>query len=285
MEPKEWIKMISQKRSIEKEGWDNLIILDACRYDTFEKVYKEYFPDKELKKVRSSGSSTGEWLVKTFPKMYELTYFSTNPYVNSVGIPLSKANEIYPWNWKASDHFSGIIDVWEKRWDEDLETVLPGDLNDIVLEKMDEGSNIIHYMQPHQPYISLGSYGSWKEARDRTKGDSEGGVGGLMRSLEGGVEMTFGKEFLWKTKKMLKMKPITGQEKTWRAAGGTEGLIHYYEDNLHIVLEKAVELIGKLDGKTVITADHGEAFGEEGVWFHELETNIPVLMEVPWLEV
>jgi len=277
--------MISQKRLIEKGTWDDLIILDACRYDTLEKVYREYFPERELKKVRSVGSSTGEWLVKTFQKKYDLTYFSTNPYVNSVGIALSRANEIYPWDWKASDHFSRIIDVWEKKWNEELETVLPGDLNDIVLEKRDGGRNIIHYMQPHQPYISLGSYGSWKEARDRTKGGSGGGVGGLMRSIEGGVEMTLGKEFLWKTKKALKMKPITGQEKTWRAAGGTEGLIGYYEDNLHKVLEKVVELLDHLEGRTIITADHGEAFGEEGVWFHELETHIPVLMEVPWLEV
>jgi len=35
----------------------------------------------------------------------------------------------------------------------------------------------------------------------------------------------------------------------------------------------------------VVTADHGEAFGEEGVWEHHIETHIPPLMEVPWLEV
>ncbi len=277
--------MISQKELIERGGWDNLIILDACRYDTFKSIYKEYLPEEEVKKVESEGSSTGEWLVKTFPGKYDLTYFSTNPYVNSVGIPLSKCNEIYPWDWRASDHFSRIIDVWEKKWDEKLETVLPGDLNDMVFENMVDGKKIIHYMQPHQPYISLGSYGSWKEARDRTKGDTDGGVGGLVRSLEGAIELSMGKEFLWKAKKSFKMKPVTGHEKTWRAAGGTEGLIGYYEDNLHQVMKEVVELIGEIEGKTVITADHGEAFGEEGVWFHEIHTPIPVLKEVPWLEI
>lgn len=277
--------MISQKKLIEKGKWDNLIILDACRFDTFKNVYREYLPEEKLKRVESEGTSTGEWLVKTFPEKYDLTYYSTNPYVNSVGIPLSKCNEIYPWDWRASDHFSRIIDVWERKWDEKFETVLPGDLNDMVLETKASGKKIIHYMQPHQPYISLGSYGSWKEARNRTKGDPEDGVGGIVRSLEGAIEMTLGKEFLWKTKKVFKMKPITGQEKTWRAAGGTKGLIRYYEDNLHKVMEKAVELLREIEGTTVITADHGEAFGEGGVWFHEIDTPIPVLKEVPWLQI
>ena len=32
-------------------------------------------------------------------------------------------------------------------------------------------------------------------------------------------------------------------------------------------------------------SDHGEAFGEQGVWEHHIETHIPVLIEVPWLRV
>jgi hypothetical protein len=44
-------------------------------------------------------------------------------------------------------------------------------------------------------------------------------------------------------------------------------------------------LLDELEGDIVVTADHGEAFGEEGVWEHHIETYIPPLMEVPWLEV
>ena len=61
--------------------------------------------------------------------------------------------------------------------------------------------------------------------------------------------------------------------------------LYYYEDNLRIVLKSISNLIDDLDGKTVITSDHGEAFGEQGIWEHPLETHIPVLIEVPWLEV
>ncbi len=45
------------------------------------------------------------------------------------------------------------------------------------------------------------------------------------------------------------------------------------------------KLIKELDGTTIITADHGEAFGEQGIWGHPMETHIPVLIEVPWFIV
>lgn len=37
--------------------------------------------------------------------------------------------------------------------------------------------------------------------------------------------------------------------------------------------------------KVVVTADHGEAFGEQGVWGHPGHSVIPVLRNVPWLEI
>jgi len=59
-----------------------------------------------------------------------------------------------------------------------------------------------------------------------------------------------------------------------------------YEENLRIALESVAELSPTSStGRVVTTADHGEAFGEEGVWEHHIETHIPPLMEVPWLEV
>ena len=67
-------------------------------------------------------------------------------------------------------------------------------------------------------------------------------------------------------------------------AGGTAvTLRRYYEENLRLALEAVVDLVADLDGTVVVTADHGEAFGEEGVWEHHVETHIPPLVEVPWL--
>jgi len=56
-------------------------------------------------------------------------------------------------------------------------------------------------------------------------------------------------------------------------------------DSLRTVLKHVSHLTAYLNGTTIITADHGEAFGEEGVWEHPIETHIPVLIEVPWLAI
>ncbi|KXB07236.1 hypothetical protein AKJ52_00715, partial [candidate division MSBL1 archaeon SCGC-AAA382C18] len=78
-----------QVNLIKEKEWDCLIILDACRFDFFREVYKNYL-DGELYKVISEGSQTSEWVRKTFRKEYfEAVYVSANPYVNSSGIKLS----------------------------------------------------------------------------------------------------------------------------------------------------------------------------------------------------
>ena len=67
--------------------------------------------------------------------------------------------------------------------------------------------------------------------------------------------------------------------------GTRETAMEYHEENLRIALESIVDLVDDLDGDVVVTADHGEAFGEQGVWEHHVETHIPPLVEVPWLEL
>jgi len=69
-------------------------------------------------------------------------------------------------------------------------------------------------------------------------------------------------------------------------SGGTrETALQYHEENLRIALESVAELVEELDGRVVVTADHGEAFGEQGTWEHHIETHIPPLVEVPWLKL
>lgn len=58
-----------------------------------------------------------------------------------------------------------------------------------------------------------------------------------------------------------------------------------YRNSLRYVLEELEELIEELDGKTVITADHGEAHGEWGLRDHPHSVYIDSLVKVPWLEV
>jgi glucan phosphoethanolaminetransferase (alkaline phosphatase superfamily) len=65
--------------------------------------------------------------------------------------------------------------------------------------------------------------------------------------------------------------------------------IEAYYMNLDYALKNVMELLPHLSGKTVISADHGEAFGEpyQGKPFygHRIGVCIPALLEVPLFEV
>jgi hypothetical protein len=64
-----------------------------------------------------------------------------------------------------------------------------------------------------------------------------------------------------------------------------------YAETLEIVLEEVEGFIEEFDGKSVITADHGEMLGERvtpvtsRVWGHSEGFSTPTLRVVPWLEI
>jgi hypothetical protein len=67
-----------------------------------------------------------------------------------------------------------------------------------------------------------------------------------------------------------------------------EDLKRAYAENLELVLEQVEELVDHLEGKTVVTADHGELLGERVSpipikgYGHPTYLYHPVLTEVPW---
>ncbi|MFB6147828.1 MAG: hypothetical protein ABEJ66_03000, partial [Candidatus Nanohaloarchaea archaeon] len=123
-------------QNVVEEDWDYLIILDACRFDSFKQIYGDYFEGK-LEKRRSEGSATPEWAAKTFTEEHDITYFSSNPFINSMGLPLDEMDwgASYESDWKSTDHIANIIDVWDIAWDDELRTVTPGEMNRVVREK------------------------------------------------------------------------------------------------------------------------------------------------------
>ena len=58
-----------------------------------------------------------------------------------------------------------------------------------------------------------------------------------------------------------------------------------YKDNLQFSLKYVDELIGHLDEKVIITSDHGNCFGEMGLFAYPRKVHIPPLVDVPLLEV
>jgi len=134
-----------QPNLIAEMTWDNLIVLDACRFDAFAQVNN--IPGK-LTKIVSSASCTWNWLLNNFSDhdMKDVVYISANPYGS------------YYYLHKTLGHipFHRIVEVWKNSWSEELKTVHPSGVNQATLESLDshpEKRHSIHYLQPHHPFI------------------------------------------------------------------------------------------------------------------------------------
>lgn len=161
-----------------------------------------------------------------------------------------------------SSSFYKVISVWKYGWDEDLGTVLPEVMVEYALKAESEYPDkrlIIHFIQPHYPYI----------------GDPE--VNKVIYLKNWFENMASGKDIPDIVTKLLRDE--VDKERIKKA----------YKKTLKMVLPHALKLAKKLEGKTVITADHGEAFGERAwpfpirIYGHPSYIHIPVLVKVPWL--
>ena len=222
---------LSQKRLIEQEEWDYLIVLDGCSYDYFKRLNSI---QGKLSCVISPGTGTGMWAMRTWTRPYDAVYISANPHINSSGYaPVPHAGKIKLFN---PSNFREIIDVWDEGWKEGC--VLPETVNSYAISNL-YPHMIIHYLQPHAPFI----------------GD-------------------------------LKL-PVAGPEsvRKWLAENnlGAEYYREAYISNLERVLRAVKSLLPYLDGKLIITADHGYWDGSNGNFCHEGYS--PYLQKVPWLEV
>ncbi|OKY77396.1 MAG: Arylsulfatase A family enzyme [Candidatus Methanohalarchaeum thermophilum] len=263
---------------IHSVDWDYLIVLDACRFDFFQEVYEDYL-DGELIKVRSRGSKTGEWLVNTFPGCYkDIKYISGNPSINSLGHKIKN-------RYDPNEHFEEIVDVWDFGWDKNLETVPPRQMNLAYFSNKKENYKfILHYIQPHLPFLHLGPIGgTFKTGKKRVKsGNVDKNV--LKDKLGVLLEKIFDKKAIWSFKRVLDIEPTTPYEEIFRK-GYLEDILKHYKINLQKVLNSVSNLIGEINGKIVITADHGEALGENGIWEHPSGSELDVLRDIPWLEI
>jgi len=232
------------------EDWDNLIILDACRYDTFENVSDL---DGKLDYRISPASATIEWLNTTVKNrtFYHTVYISANPRLTRY------ENQFY-----AVDH------VWNWGWDDDLKVTPPAPVADAMMEAQEMHPDkrlVAHFMQPHTPYI--GDF-----ARENI-GIGTGDAGGRKRALGDDVN-----DDSWHH----------AIDRFENGAISRETVLKGYRENLSLVLDELCNLLPELSGKTVITADHGDMFGTRGwpypgrVYDHPPKTPALGLRKVPW---
>lgn len=255
--------------NIYERDWDTLIVLDACRVDALREVASEYsfLSADEIESYWSVGSTSKEWILKTFTDSYideirATTYICGNSFsvwfserpVDYTKYAATKGASI-PRNRTLNYVFEQTL-VREEDFNYVEELSQFGDVNEkgetpsaevVTKFAIDAGREynsdrlIVHYMQPHSPYL---------------KGAVEGGEmasyeSNPMEALRAGVDF----------------------DTVWNA----------YLDNLRYVLDNVSILLENLDSeKVAITADHGELFGEIGFYGHECGIPHPVLKKVPW---
>jgi len=232
--------------------WDNLIILDACRYDLFREVYQEEPLRGDLQSRTSVQSGTPGFLSETFAndKFHDIVYVTGNPYVNT-DLP--------------SDTFHAVESVWQEGWDDELHTVHPNTMAERTVEianRYPDKRIISHFLQPHAPFvgdIKLGQRETFA-IREQAMGDEDARTRNRtpFELLDAGA--------------------VT-RDKVWEA----------YRSNLEFAWPAVERLLSELPGLTAVTSDHGNAMGERAwpfpirVYGHPLGVLIPALTQVPWL--
>lgn len=284
-----------KNQNVLKEDWDVLIILDACRFDYFKKVYLKEFKQKlngTLERRKSLGSSTPEWLSKTFIDYYDIDYYSANPYVNSIGYEIDKlTGDETNFNWCSVDHFKNIIDVWNFGFNNSYGTVLPETFRELS-KNLNSSKKILHLIQPHIPFIhpdvkKLSKKHSWGNIPNKKEEEKKYTFKYRMTTF---LFNTILDKFIKSNITRFRIRDIFNTpskvyyELAYRQLG-IKGIKLYYQSAVYRVLRNVVNMIKYLDGNIVITSDHGECLGEHNIFGHPSFKEYDELKIIPWLVI
>jgi len=245
-----------------EEYWNYLIVLDACRYDYFEREVKrrailQKF-DAKLKKVTSLGSDTPSWMERNFlvsdKKFEDVIYISANPvsYIKNI-----------------RNIFFKVIEVWKTKWSKKYQTVLPVKVYKsfrFYSKLYPKKRFIIHFIQPHYPYLCYKPiYGALEMIKD-------------LHIYKKKVNIRLGSKNPFKVYLESPMSYYSDKE-----------IKFGYQYNLEVVMDWVEKLLYELKGRIVVTADHGELLGERilGMKFygHSHLVRHETLIKVPWMVV
>lgn len=252
-------------KNIYEDDWDLLIVLDACRVDALQQVQDEYEFINSIQERWSLGSTSKEWMENTFVNSFteeisSTVYLTANTYSehlrnrkgrrveytatqdtpvegSSVLSGLVKGDLAHP------SEFCDIIELWKMvDKDDSMSKLHPSKVTDCAIRTAKDTNcdrMIVHYMQPHRPYLPSDEADPW-------------------------TRQPFG--YL-------------------NSGGDFDNVWEAYLDNLRLALDY-VELLleNNSSDKVVITSDHGELFGEWGLYCHEVGIPHPAIRKVPWVE-
>lgn len=219
-----------------EQEWDTLVILDACRHDTFSERKPNSWPPADA--VTSRAPNTWEFYQNNF---------GNGPYTDTVAVTA------HPRTVKLrGDQFHDIIKVYEFGWDDERGTVPPSVMAEVTIEAHDAFPDkriLSHWLQPHYPFIGSDTF----------------------------QEYRYDNESIWADVNRGLIPP--------------DDVYEAYVETLDITLPYVERVFTSIDGRIVISADHGNAFGERP-WFypfkiygHPRRVHLPCLVTVPWVVI
>jgi hypothetical protein len=251
--------------------WDMLVILDTCRIDALDELVDEYDFLEVSEGITSVGAATPEWISATFDSAYasdieQTAYLAANPSADKIlerqdVSPLWDVRKhhlsyrmIRQHNTVESDQLGKLEHLWKyepKGEAGDLGHESGGTPPRYVTDRAISVGHtqefdriIVHYHQPHTPYMANAI------EEDRSLKPHEDNPYVYIRE-------TGDRDTVWET----------------------------YLNELRSVLDEVAILLENVDAeKVVISADHGEAIGEQGEYGHLIGTLNPVVRRVPWVE-
>jgi len=228
---------------LEEDVWDYIVVLDACRYDTFA---ENNTIKGELSKKYSIASATMEWAKRAIKhSCKDIILINSNPYLSNL-----KLYEITG----ITKPFYKNVKAWDIGWDDELDTVPPWAMIEIAkkrLKKFPDKKFIFWFNQPHHPFLFSNGEGYTYLGKNEMKRTEVKSIWSLLSANRIDIDIA-------------------------KVA---------YAENLVIALKEVKDLIEYLEGKIIITSDHGNCFGELGLFGHPQLVHIPPLIEVPYLIV
>lgn len=121
------------------KDWDNMIILDGCRYDAF---IETNWLEGTCSPFMSTASESLSYIRDNFigENFHDIVYVSGNPYLYDI----------------PERTFHAVYSAVETGWDSELETVTPRAIKSkaqMAFHKHPNKRFIMHFMQPHYPFI------------------------------------------------------------------------------------------------------------------------------------
>lgn len=233
----------------ERDRWC-LLVFDAGRYDYMAPLLRDQYHG-EVQQTFSAARDTFEWISKVWKGDFDdVTYLSGMVPVSD-DIPDFEAEDfkrLYD-GINPGDSIGEIMKLWETEWNNGVSTVPPEKITDAALDYIDRAKLVVHYNQPHSPFIGT------PKLLGHTDNESAQPMKGEPNDMP-----------IWQRV---------------RAGEVSDAYLRMaYWGNAARAVKAAKPLVRERE-TVVATADHGEALGEYGMYTHDRAPH-PKRRVVPW---